>query len=316
MSLADDLSTLALSVTTEAGTLSLTPGPLYEEIPLEPGGVNAFMDANLPKSMQRAAPADPELSRFAETIAKQAAEELGMRSVIGLQWFTCEQSTRPTHWLDSAHTVGAHSRLDGFATAYQTSQPSIWLRLDGRRVPAAELAHLIRHEIAHLYLEIRGMPSGPVHEAMADTFADGGMPALEGAFGLGESPPALRPGNASSVVIIDGTSDMLKVATKGFLSSASGPNATTMVLEADYPNGLTAAPAHQGYCGFMYGQLPYLLMTAIVGGTPMAVADQIVLHTSIVSTNQTRVNAAWSSGYNRAALAWRVDFFIFKEAVI
>jgi hypothetical protein len=127
---------------------------------------------------------------------------------------------------------------------------------------------------------------------------------------------ALTVTNGSSVVIIDGQSNMLKVATKSFLSSASGPNATTMTLQTDYPNGLTAAPAHQGYCGFAYGQLPYLLMTAIVGGTPMSVADQIVLHTTIVSTNQTRVQAAWSSGYNRSALAWRVDFFIFKESVI
>lgn len=233
------------------GTLTLTPGELFETIPLNPGGINAFVDANLPKSMQRAAPADPELSRFAETIAKQAAEELGMSGTIGLSWFTCEQSTRPTHWLDSAHTVGAHSRLDGFATAYQTERPSIWLRLDGRQVPAAELAHLIRHEIAHLYLEIRGMLSGPVHEALADTFADGGMPALEGAFGLGDSPPALSPGNASSTVIIDGQSNMFKIAATGTASVAVTADGTRYASAVSFPalGALGATPAHQCYVG-------------------------------------------------------------------
>lgn len=116
----------------------------------------------------------------------------------------------------------------------------------------------------------------------------------------------------SGTVIIDGTSDMLKIATKGSLGPIAGPNVGSVTIVGDYPNGLTSPPAHQGFANdYWYGQLPHIL----VGGAG-DVLDIIQLDAWIVSGNQTEVTAKYTSKVNRSGGAWSVSFFIFKEARI
>lgn len=147
--------------------------------------------------------------------------------------------------LDARLGIGAHSYLLAFATAYQTDPPSIWLRLDGRSETVAALRHLVRHEMAHLRLEMAGLPSGPLQEALCDAFADGGMPAIAAGLGVarlaGPAPVrALAPSNADHVVIIDGTANMFKIAFTGTLSTAAftGPGSrsatVTLATGVDY----------------------------------------------------------------------------------
>lgn len=58
--------------------LALVAGELFEEVPIEPGGADPFVDANLPPSIRRAAPADPALTELAAEIAAAAGNELGL----------------------------------------------------------------------------------------------------------------------------------------------------------------------------------------------------------------------------------------------
>jgi hypothetical protein len=251
-------------------------------------------------------------------------------------------------------TVGDEPDVKSIAKAgfYSHDSPyRIYLVVD--KCPADELEWWVRHEVAHaIQFLLQGAASaGPRGEALADEMAGPDVPAghaealaltadrlvvyppdwlvaeILPAIGSGSETlalPAVATGltvtggqisvrNPGGTVIIDGSSDMLKVATKGFLSSATGPNNNTVVLQADYPNGLTSAPAHAGFSGFQFGQLPYINLNYL---NWTQVADQIQLDTTIVSTNQTRVKAAYTSAYNRSGTPWRVDFFIFKEAVI
>lgn len=136
--------------------------------------------------------------------------------------------------------------------------------------------------------------------------------ALELVDGLSGSITVKNPG---SIVIIDGTSNMFKICSSGTLSSATGPNATAMDLVVDLSTNLTSPPAHQSYAGFMFGQLPYLNIAVSVGAN-LTFSDAIVLHTSVVSTNRTRVTARNYSGFNRTPNGWSVHYFIFKEAAI
>jgi hypothetical protein len=222
------------------------------------------------------------------------------------------------------------------------------------KAPLDEVAWWVRHEVAHAiqYLLVGAASKGPRGEALADEVAGPDVPAghaewqaltadrlvmlppswlaaeILPAIGAGDETlalPAWATGitvtggsisvaNPTGTVIIDGTSDILKVAVNDYVSSASGPNVTTMVLTATYATGLTAAPAHQGYAGFAYGQLPY--MVTGIGGGSVIVYDLIQLHTEVVSTNQTKVSVAYKSGLDRTATAWSTHYFIFKEAML
>ncbi len=119
--------------------------------------------------------------------------------------------------------------------------------------------------------------------------------------------------NPVGTVIIDGSSNMFKIAVSDTIFTAAGPNNGFVDHVVDYPTGLTSPPAHQSYCGFTFGQLPYISLSAL---DLTKVADQITLHTEVISTNQTRVTVRWTSAYDRSALAWSVHHFIFKETSI
>lgn len=122
-------------------------------------------------------------------------------------------------------------------------------------------------------------------------------------------------GVGGSTVIIDGTSNMFKIAATGTLSSASGPNVGRMEISVDLATGLTTAPMHTGSAGFGYGLLPYMLLANESTGD-MTLLDLIHQHTSVVNTDQTRVTAKYVSSANRSTQNWSVKYYVYKEAAV
>lgn len=113
-----------------------------------------------------------------------------------------------------------------------------------------------------------------------------------------------------ATVIVDGKSNMFKIAASGTLSSSTGPNNSSVTLSTTYATGLTSAPMHTGSAAFAFGLLPYIgLMPDLT-----TVADLIVQHTKVVNTNQTEVQAKYVSPADRSATAWSVKHYIYKEA--
>lgn len=119
--------------------------------------------------------------------------------------------------------------------------------------------------------------------------------------------------NGDSTVILDGTSNMFKIAASGTQSSASGPNVGKMELTTDLETGLTSAPMHTGSAGFGYGLLPYSLLGNESTGD-MTLVDHIHQHTEVVNTDQTRVTDKYVSSADRSSQNWSVKYFVFKEA--
>jgi hypothetical protein len=306
------------------GLLSMAAGPLLDEIPIFPGGCDSFVDASLPASIRRAEPADPAAHQAAVEAAQTAADELGITGRIGLQWFVCDTRNAPTRILDNRLGIGAHFYLFAFATATQTDPPSVWLRLDGRQISADDLTHLVRHEVAHLRLEGGGMASGPIQEAMAETFAGGGMPALAGAFGAqrsieGPSGLALCAGNGNGTVIIDGTSNMFKIAAEGTISTTNvGGTPANATASVSLSTGFTYIPALVLYSQWNDGT--YNVDEVCPNGVYSAAGALCFLYegwTSVISTNHTRVlvhTFATTAGLGGTVAQYK--YFVLKEAAL
>lgn len=250
----------ALPVLAESAeeTVRLTPGaPIGDPIPLEPGGWSAFRDSGKPTSAQQVMPADPRVAEIVLGAANAAYADLGLDGPFVVAFFTAED--RPGGVILS-DAMQSRFHLEAFMAGAQTDPPSIWIRLDDRAVTAADLRHLVRHEMGHYALERAGMQPGQIAEALADEYASGGMAAVQTAFGRGAiAPRHLNAGTplaiaapSGSTVIIDGTSMMFKIQTAPTYSyshgAASGDTTPHLITLTAITPGAT--PAIQSYVNF------------------------------------------------------------------
>lgn len=164
-------------------------------------------------------------------------------------------------------------------------------------------------------------PAGWVENANA---TDGTATVTIDADGVTIEDGALTVVNPGGTVIIDGSSNMFKIAATGTLS-VTGPNGSgagggTANNSATISTGLTAAPVSvwhlqdtTGFPGYAMA-LPYVTFDNS-NGFPSSglVTDRYLGGAKVVNTNETQVTATWSSRLNRSAssLTWR--YYLMKE---
>ncbi len=308
----------------------MTAGQTFEEIALRPGGWSEIRDRGTPAMIRRAEPADPALRVFVERVAREASIEMGLNGRLGVAFFVCTTPTETTSVGDGG--LGLRFRLDGFSTT-ATEPSSIWIRLDGRRANVAELRHLVRHEMGHLGVELVGLPSGPVAESAADLFADGGMPALAAGLGLGaerqqlpapQPAPALGAGDPTGTIIIDGTSDMFKIAATGTITvngvDGSGAGGGTATATVTITTGFTYRPAHLIYAQFAGGLagLTPSVQWDVSNGFPQSghITDAYNGWVEAVIGNATKVTCRWATRLNRSGSSVDFRYYVLVEAAI
>ena len=123
--------------------------------------------------------------------------------------------------------------------------------------------------------------------------------------------------NGSSVVIIDGTSDVFKIVATGTLTTPAftqTPGALSQATSGGIATGLTYRPSFQGYI-YRYGtHMTPWEWVELSNGT---VTNQFDMWVEVVSTNQTQVTAQTGTMTNGGTWpATDFRYFIMKEASI
>ncbi|MHB8958472.1 MAG: hypothetical protein ACYDAN_02485 [Candidatus Limnocylindrales bacterium] len=231
-------------------SLRMTPGePIGEPIEALPGGWNRAVDAIVPYTIQQVRAADPAVAEIALQAAAEAYEELGLSGPLHVVFYVTASAPPVAHF-DVSSGVTAHIRLDGFAPCEgETDPPSVWVHLDGRMATVASIRRLLRHELAHVAADRAGIGPGPIAEALADTFADHGLEAVRAQ--LGRPAPGVRALESgglrlvagSATVIIDGTSEMFRIAASGTAVLTQGANSSGQAVVSVTSTGLPAQSA-------------------------------------------------------------------------
>ncbi len=141
---------------------------------------------------------------------------------------------------------------------------------------------------------------------------------------LGGGDYGLKVVNAGTTVIIDGSSNMFKIAATGTFSvtgcdgSAVACTASNSVTIA---TGLSVVPAHTVFMEYVTGRsvaLPRLttIESPSVGDFG-SIVDSYRAFTEVVLTNQTKVTVEWLAyNVNRAAVSFTFRYYIFQEVGI
>lgn len=118
---------------------------------------------------------------------------------------------------------------------------------------------------------------------------------------------------ADSEVIIDGTSNVFKIAATGTLTITGPDGDPTMSStneSVDLATGFTYSPAHLEFLeagGVAYG-MPWVAFK-----TTGAMQDLMFSKTEVVATNQTRVTLLWNSHIDQSAATRTVRYFVLSE---
>lgn len=232
----------------------------------------------------------------------------------------------------------------GFAGFFSDATPGrIWIVV-APWTPLAAVEWVVAHEIAHaVYWQRLGDDgSGPVRltdcgpryasfgasERFADAFADrlyGRPRALLGKYGADPLPlrpvahmPALELSGAITVInpggttIIDGTSDMFRIAATGTLN-ITGCNGTGGMCNVSnnvtLATGLTVVPAHLSYLqdGGIARTLPRITRT----GSDLV--DSILAYTEVVGGTSTRLTIFWDTTVDRSALTLTARYYVLQQ---
>lgn len=232
---------------------------------------------------------------------------------------------------------------------YSHARPQ-WLYIVVPSAPIEKLRAMVWHEVAHAAYYLAYGPDGYQHyelgpsEAFADAVAGDDLHGIARQFlaplGAGLSRQAfIGPGvdagiavtngkitviNPGSIVILDGTSDMFKIAATGTMNltgpDGSGSAGGNAIIATNIATGLTIIPAHLGYLEFPAGiasSLPhydYDISNGYAGSG--LVLDGMRQDTQVWSTNQTRVTARWSSRLDRSAITYTFRYYVLKEAAL
>lgn len=121
-------------------------------------------------------------------------------------------------------------------------------------------------------------------------------------------------------VIIDGTSDMFRIAATGGVSltgcNGSGAACTASAV-VTLSTGLTYSPAHLGFMGAVVGRAETMPRTVINntagGGT---VLDHLRQFCQWVAGDQTEVTISWETGANRSANTYAFRWYIMEQASV
>lgn len=165
----------------------------------------------------------------------------------------------------------------------------------------ADVRSVVRHEIYHLWYDtingISGEDRGK-HLGLSEEGARAFAPELD-LVPAGFNAPLRRrydvvphPRDTLATVIIDGTSNVFKIAATGTLTPpaiSSGPAESS--AQVTLATGLTFVPAHLGYVNYGAGQarmLPYTIANWLGDGVGI---DWYYMEVAVVNTDETRVTA-------------------------
>lgn len=133
--------------------------------------------------------------------------------------------------------------------------------------------------------------------------------------------------NPAGIVVIDGASNMFKIAATGTIGitgcDAPAETACEVTTTVDLSTGLTTPPAHLGFLEFASGEassLPYSDPDS-TGVDIGRFANWLRLDTQVVNTDQTRVTARWTvlgvgGANNRSGTTLDLRYYVLKEAAI
>jgi hypothetical protein len=149
---------------------------------------------------------------------------------------------------------------------------------------------------------------------------DDGATVIVDRGGITVTNGAITVTNAGAVVIIDGTSNMFKIAATGTVTTSTfayvaGASSTVTV---DIATGFTYRPAFLSYLQTAAGayHVPYgvFTMTVVDAGT---VHDTYEAWVAVVNTNETRFSAKYTSSRNTGtAAAYPFRYYLMQEAAI
>lgn len=118
-----------------------------------------------------------------------------------------------------------------------------------------------------------------------------------------------------TTVIIDGTSDMFRIAATGTLTISSGPAAgVTVAANTLLATGLTYSPASQGFLesGTVAYGLPYLSWNNSTG----AIIDRNTLSAWVEGVTSTKVNVNWGSTGDKTAISQTFRYYIYEQTAV
>jgi hypothetical protein len=159
--------------------------------------------------------------------------------------------------------------------------------------------------------------SGGVVKALTN---DGAEVVIDGD-GITITDGALTVSNPTGTVIIDGSSNMFKIAATGTVS-IQGPNGTSTdgastTGGVNIATGFTYRPSFLQYVdtGGFATQLPFAAFFDNLAPAGHA-ARNVWGYTSVVNTNQTRIEWGWHAFLNDSTNTWPFRYYILQEAAV
>lgn len=160
---------------------------------------------------------------------------------------------------------------------------------------------------------------GMVGEGTQTTIDDNGLAVTSGGVervrvgAIGGGDYGLKVVNAGATVIIDGTSNMFKIAATGTLTPpdiSAGPAETS--TNVTLSTGLTSTPAYLGFLNYGDGRtLPYETSNWLGDGVMI---DFYAMMITVVNTNQTKVTAEMKTRRAGGLSGIPYRYFVFREA--
>lgn len=115
-----------------------------------------------------------------------------------------------------------------------------------------------------------------------------------------------------TTVIIDGTSDMFRIAATG-TTTITGPTAGgTTNTNVDFATGFTYPPAYLCFCEITVAtsnQIPLIVWDLATG----TLSQEIYAKTAVFNTNQTRLSITWRATTNQSASTFTVRYYILEQ---
>jgi hypothetical protein len=171
-----------------------------------------------------------------------------------------------------------------------------------------------------VYIGFNGTPGsgeGARFDDVTLTLVPGALQNVAGNTAINENGVAITNGalsvqNAGGTVIIDGSSDMFKIAATGTMNMAAQGGAGQVTTDITLATGITYNPASSAYLNTAYAyQMPYF-----VDNGAGALLDWYSMGASVVSTNHTKVHGEKNTlrGGGLGAISYK--YYVFSEAAL
>jgi hypothetical protein len=218
----------------------------------------------------------------------------------------------------NVNDIRAGHRIEIKLTRYGISAFT-WYRILRRTVSALnDVSYRITLQLADTVLPsifVNGRGGEEIWEEKSNATEDDATVIVDGG-GITITNGALTVTNGDDIVIIDGQSNMFKIAATGTIS-ITGPAANAATTQtATVATGLTYPPAHTGLLESAAGQswmVPYSVHDNTAGAGSGHTTDNHYQYAEVVSSNQTKVSVSWHSRLDRSATTLTARYFILKE---